>query len=98
MVAYVIVEPVDVSDAEAFQAYRPLGAAAVKAHQGLYAARGADAVPLEGDWTPQKLTLLQFPSLDLARGWYNSPEYRAAREVRAGAARLRLVAFDGTGA
>ena len=97
MVAYVLVEPMAVNDADAFQRYRPMGAAAVAAHQGRYAARGAAALTLEGDWTPEKLTLLEFPSLDLARAWYESAEYRAARAVRAGAARLRLVAFDGTG-
>jgi uncharacterized protein (DUF1330 family) len=28
--------------------------------------------------------VLEFPSMDAARGFYNSPEYLAAREARAG--------------
>jgi len=97
MVAYVIAEAREIIDEDAYQRYRPLGGAAVQAHDGAYLARGGAALALEGDWTPQKLTILQFPSLELARRWYDSPQYTNARSIREGAARMRFVAVDGSG-
>jgi uncharacterized protein (DUF1330 family) len=39
--------------------------------------------------------ILEFPDLETARRWYDSPEYREARRLRDGAARLRMVAVQG---
>lgn len=95
MKAYVIAETQDIIQDSAYQQYRPLGANAVALHQGQYLVRGGAAQSLEGDWHPQKLTILQFPNLDLARAWYDSPEYKHARSVREGAVRMRFVTVDG---
>jgi uncharacterized protein (DUF1330 family) len=50
---------------------------------------------LEGDWRPSRLVVLEFADLAAARRWYDSEQYRQARELRAGAARLNLVAVQG---
>jgi uncharacterized protein (DUF1330 family) len=94
MTAYIVAEAEAILNDEAYQRYRPHGAAAVAAHRGAYLIRGGPAHSLEGDWRPQKLSILQFPSIEMAQAWYDSPEYRAAREMRAGAVRMRLVAVD----
>jgi uncharacterized protein (DUF1330 family) len=95
MTAYVIAEARDITDEAAYQRYRPLGASALAQHHGQYLIRGGAALALEGDWQPQKLSILQFPSVELAQAWYDSPEYRNARAVREGAVRMRFVAVDG---
>jgi uncharacterized protein (DUF1330 family) len=94
MVAYIVAEAPEIIDDAAYQRYRPLGAAAVAQHQGVYLVRGGTAHPYEGDWRPSKVSILQFPSIELATAWYNSPEYTAAREVRRGAVKMRLVGID----
>lgn len=94
MTAFLVAEAQAVLDDAAYQCYRPLGAAAVASHQGTYLVRGGSAHPLEGDWRPQRLSILQFPSIEMAKAWYDSPEYQAARRVRDGAVRMRLVAVD----
>jgi uncharacterized protein (DUF1330 family) len=94
MPAYVIVET-DVSDPDRYEQYKTAASAVVTAHGGRYLARGGDLDVLEGDWRPSRLVVLEFADLAAARRWYDSEQYRQARELRAGAARLRLVAVQG---
>jgi uncharacterized protein (DUF1330 family) len=94
MPAYVIVET-DVSDPDRYEQYKTAASAAVTAHGGRYLARGGDLDVLEGDWRPSRLVVLEFADLAAARRWYDSEQYRQAKELRAGAARLRLVAVQG---
>jgi uncharacterized protein (DUF1330 family) len=96
MTAYVLVE-IRVTDPEAFETYKALSTTALAAHGGTYLARGGATELLEGDPEPERVTLLEFPSADAARAWYDSPEYRLAREARAGAATARFVLVEGTG-
>ncbi|TMG85916.1 MAG: DUF1330 domain-containing protein [Betaproteobacteria bacterium] len=42
-----------------------------------------------------RVVVLEFPSLEQARAFYDSPEYVAARAVREGAAQMNLVAVEG---
>ena len=82
--AYLVVDARS-SDPQAMQRYRELAQVAVAHFGGRYLVRGAPYEVLEGsDWRPQRLVVVEFPSLEKARGFYDSPEYRAAREARAG--------------
>jgi uncharacterized protein (DUF1330 family) len=94
MPAYVIVET-DVSDPERYERYKTAATTAVTAHGGRYLVRGGEQDVLEGDWRPSRLVVLEFEDLAAARRWYDSEQYRQARELRAGAARLSLVAVQG---
>jgi uncharacterized protein (DUF1330 family) len=94
MPAYVIVET-DVSDPERYEHYKTAASAAVTAYGGRYLVRGGEQDVLEGDWRPSRLVVLEFADLAAARRWYDSEQYRQARELRAGAARLNLVAVQG---
>jgi uncharacterized protein (DUF1330 family) len=94
MSAFLVAEAQAILDETAYQRYRPVGAAAVASHQGTYLIRGGSAHTLEGDWRPERLSILQFPSIEMAKAWYHSPEYQAARRIRDGAVRMRLVAID----
>ena len=95
MPAYVIVDLQDIVDAEKLNAYRPHGAAAVQKYGGRYLARGGETASLEGGWTSQRVAILEFATLEQARAWYDSPEYRAARKIRDGASRTRILAVAG---
>lgn len=94
MAAYVIAD-VDVSDPAKYEEYKKLAAAAVAKHGGRYVARGGQSAVLEGGWRPNRLVILEFPTLDQARGFYTSVEYTAARRARAGAARMNMVVVEG---
>jgi uncharacterized protein (DUF1330 family) len=92
--AYIIVET-DIHDPEQYELYKQASPAAVAAGGGRFIVRGGELAVLEGDWQPKRLVLLEFPDLDAAKRFYESPEYQAARRLREGAAALRMVAVEG---
>jgi uncharacterized protein (DUF1330 family) len=94
MPAYVIVET-DVTDPEQYEQYKAASPGAIAAGGGRFLARGGELAVLEGDWRPSRLVVLEFADLDAARRWYESERYQAARQLREGAARLRMVAVQG---
>jgi uncharacterized protein (DUF1330 family) len=94
MPAYVIVET-DIHDPEQYERYKAASPDAVQGGGGRFVARGGELAVLEGDWNPTRLVLLEFPDLETAKRWYDSPEYREVRKLRHGAANLRMVAVEG---
>ncbi|HVS85783.1 MAG TPA: DUF1330 domain-containing protein [Gaiellaceae bacterium] len=94
MPAYVIVET-DISDPEQYELYKQASPGAVASGGGRFVARGGELAVLEGDWEPARIVILEFPDLDAAKAWYVSPEYEDAKRLRAGAAKLRMVAVEG---
>jgi uncharacterized protein (DUF1330 family) len=70
--------------------------AVVRDFAGEYLVRGGRMAVLEGDWNPVRLTVLRYPSFETAQQMYDSPGYRAAREMRAGAtAMFNMVVVEG---
>ncbi|HTU84760.1 MAG TPA: DUF1330 domain-containing protein [Solirubrobacteraceae bacterium] len=94
MPAYIVVET-DISDHEQYELYKQASPAAVKAGGGRFIARGGEVAVLEGDWQPKRVVLLEFPDLEAAKRFYESPEYQEAKRLREGAARLNMVAIEG---
>jgi uncharacterized protein (DUF1330 family) len=94
MPAYVIVET-DIHDPEQYERYKAASADAVHSGGGRFIVRGGELAVLEGDWSPSRLVILEFPDLEAAQRWYDSPEYADAKRLREGAASLRMVAVQG---
>ena len=94
MPAYVVIET-DIHDPEQYEKYKAVSPGAVAAGGGRFVARGGEAAVLEGDWSPSRIVILEFPDLETAKRFYESEEYRAAIELRKGAAHLRMVAVEG---
>ena len=92
---YLVVEA-KVSDPEAYARYKTLAAAAIAQYGGRYLVRGGPAEILEGPWTaPERLVVVEFDSVEQAKIFYASPEYRAARSERAGAAEMNILVVEG---
>ncbi|HLF16918.1 MAG TPA: DUF1330 domain-containing protein [Candidatus Thermoplasmatota archaeon] len=81
MPAFVLVG-VEVTDPEAYKAYRAKAAPTVMAHGGRYVARGGAVHHLEPGWDLHRTVILEFPSVEAAKRWYASPEYRKALPIR----------------
>ena len=90
MAAYVIVE-IEVIDPVGYEEYRKLAGAAVALHGGKFLVRGGKIEALEGDWRPERLVVLEFPSVERAKGWWGSREYGAARAIRERTAKTRMM-------
>ena len=81
MSAYVIVE-VRVTNPEPYAAYRDLATASVARHGGRFLVRGGAVTPLEDGWQPERFVVIEFPSVDAARAFYDSEDYQEALKVR----------------
>jgi uncharacterized protein (DUF1330 family) len=92
--AYILAN-ISVTNPEQYEEYKKLSSAAMKAHGAEVCVRGGKVEVLEGDWTPDRLVLLKFPSVDAARRFNDSVEYGAARKSRQGAALMRMVLVEG---
>ncbi|MBI5351364.1 MAG: DUF1330 domain-containing protein [Chloroflexi bacterium] len=95
MTAYVIVD-IDVHDPAGYEEYKKLAPAAVALYGGKYIARGGKTETLEGDWSPSRLVILEFPNSEQAKKWLNSEEYSAARKMRHATAKSNMVVIEGT--
>jgi uncharacterized protein (DUF1330 family) len=94
MPAYVIFD-IHVDDPDAYGPYRERAGATVEAHGGRYLARGGAHEVLEGEWDVDRLVVLEFPSMERAREWYRSPEYRELARIRQGASHGQAALVEG---
>jgi len=94
MPAYVIAN-VSVHDAAAFEEYRRQVPATIAKHGGRYLVRGGRVDRLEGTWNPARLVVLEFPSMEQARRWYDSEDYREPKALRVKSAMTDVVFAEG---
>jgi uncharacterized protein (DUF1330 family) len=94
MSAYVILD-ISVTDSVRYEEYKRLAPPAIAAFGGKYLARGGKVEVLEGGWAPGRIVVLEFPAAEQAKAWLESPEYRAARALRHGAASTRAIVVQG---
>jgi len=69
--------------------------ATIAQYGGRYLVRGGATETKEGDWSPRRLIVLEFPSLARAHEWFASPEYAPLIALRKRTARTRLVFAEG---
>ena len=50
---------------------------------------------LEGDWPARRRVLLEFPSPEAARAWWDSPEYEKPKAMRRASSNGRLILLEG---
>ena len=94
MAAYLVVD-IDVTNPTQFEEYKKLAPAAVAKYGGRYLIRGGAYEAVEGDWKPQRLTVVEFESMEKAKSFYRSPEYQAAIKARKGAANMDMLLVQG---
>jgi uncharacterized protein (DUF1330 family) len=94
MAAYIVVD-IDVHDAPGLEEYRRQVPATVTKFGGRFLVRGGPFQVLEGGWQPKRMVLLEFPSVEQARRWYDSEEYRPLKAMRLKASTANLVLVDG---
>jgi uncharacterized protein (DUF1330 family) len=93
--AYLLVQ-VDVTNTQQYGEYTKLSPAIIEKFGGRFLARGGRSTTLEGAPAPARVVVIEFPSYERAQAFYDSPEYVAARKVRAGAAKAQFVLVEGS--
>lgn len=94
MTAYILAR-IDVADPEKYKGYTEATPGIIEKFGGRFIVRGGEKVTLEGPEETHRIVLLEFPSLEQAQAFYNSPEYQAAKKLRAGAATGQFVVVEG---
>ena len=94
MAAYVIAN-VTVKDPVRYEDYRRLVGPTLAKYGGRFIARGGAVEVLEGEWRPNRLVIVEFPSMDRAREWWHSPEYAEAKAIRQATSEGTLLILEG---
>ncbi len=94
MAAYVIAD-VEVTDPVAYEDYKRMVPATLAAYGGKFVARGGQVEVLEGAWQPKRVVVIEFESVERAKAWWGSPEYREARELRQRTSVGSLIVVEG---
>lgn len=90
MPALVIVD-VHVTDPAKFEEYRKLVPATLEPYGGTFLARGGQIETLEGGWAPKRIVVIEFPSVEHAKAWWGSEEYRVPKQMRMASAETRMI-------
>jgi len=94
MSAYVIFD-VEIRDPAHFQEFMKGVKPALVAAGGRYLARGGAFKVYEGDWSPRRIVLLEFPSIAAWEDFYNGETYQGLKSIRDECSSARLVSVEG---
>jgi uncharacterized protein (DUF1330 family) len=97
MSAYVIFD-VDIRDPIRYQDYMKRVKPAVDQAGARYLARGGTHKIYEGDWSPRRIVLLEFPSVAAFESFYYGPVYQELKSIRDECSSARLVSVEGLAA
>lgn len=94
-----VVFDLEITDPHGYEEYRLMGQASVKKFGGRVlsgepAPRGV-VEQLEGHWPTKRLVINEFDSVETARQWWNSPEYREASLKRQATSTGRILLVEG---
>lgn len=94
MTAYIVAD-VQVHDPDTFDTYREQVPAVIARYGGRYLVRGGTLHPVEGELGLHRLVVLEFPSLEDARRFYDSPEYAPLLELRQSSTTTKMALVEG---
>ena len=97
MAAYLIVEH-QITDAAKFEEYRVKVGPIIARHGGRYITKSGSHRIIEKDnavWQPERVVLIEFPSMAALDAWYDDPDYQPLIALRRASARDMLIKVDG---
>jgi uncharacterized protein (DUF1330 family) len=94
MKAYLVLE-LSVNDFGGFKKYAAEIPAFIARHSGKYIVQGVQPTPIEGDWKPERMVIIEFPEREKAEAFLSDPEIRDLFKVRHHTTTSRLVLADG---
>ena len=94
MAAYVIVN-VEITDPELYAAYIRVVPPTIAKYGGRFLVRGGRAETLEGSFSPKRVVVLEFPTFERAREWWESEEYHDPKALRQSASITDMILVEG---
>ena len=80
MAGYALID-VEITDQTVFAEFRERAPAVVEAHGGRFLVRGGATEVVQGDWTPHRVVIVEFDSVERAKSWWNSPDHTELRAM-----------------
>jgi uncharacterized protein (DUF1330 family) len=94
MKAFIIID-VKINDPVLYEEYKKLTPASLVPYDGKFLVRGGMTETIEGDWKPGRFVILEFPSVEKAKEWWNSDNYGHAKKIRQRAAHTQMILVEG---
>ncbi len=86
---------IEIHDLEKYERYKAQVAATVEQYGGRYLVRGGAMESVEGAPPLPRIVILEFPSVEQAKAWYNSPEYAPILPLRLAASNGNAFVVEG---
>lgn len=94
MTAYLVVEA-QVDDLSKLKGYQAVVPGLVSKFGGEYIALGGEQESLEGEWGGTRIVIHRWPNREMAKAFWYSEEYEAAKLLRANTGKYRIMLIDG---
>ena len=94
MPAYVVVQ-VEVEDPVRYEDYKVMVPPSLAPFGGRFLVRGGKVETLEGDWAPKRFVMVEFHSLENAKAWWASEEYKDAKALRQATSKTQMIVVEG---
>ncbi|MBR0849920.1 DUF1330 domain-containing protein [Bradyrhizobium diazoefficiens] len=94
MKAYLVLD-LAVNDFAGFKTYIAEIPAFIARHSGQYIVRGVEPTTIEGDWTPERLVIIEFPEREKAQAFLDDPEAQELFKLRHATTTSKLLLADG---
>jgi uncharacterized protein (DUF1330 family) len=94
MSAYVVVQ-VEVEDSVRYEDYKSMVPPSLTPYGGRFIVRGGKVETLEGEWAPKRFVMVEFPSIEKAKAWWDSPEYKDAKALRQATSKTEMIVVEG---
>src|SRR3954447_7608593 len=90
MKAYLVLD-LSVHDFDRFRKYIAEIPAFIAKHSGKYLVRGVEPTPVEGDWKPERMVIIEFPERESAHAFLRDPQVQDLFKLRHDTTSSRLV-------
>src|SRR3977135_743991 len=91
-----VVGDIHITAPAAYEAHVPRALATIARFGGRVIAGGGKIDLLEGEPMPEQIFVIEFPTADAARRWYQSDDYQETLKVRLSASHGRVFLIEGT--
>lgn len=89
-----LIAHITVRDPEAYKEYVAKDTPIVESHGGRFLVRGGDSELREGEANARHV-VIEFPSYQAAKAFYDDPEYQAVADIRRSAANSTMILVEG---
>jgi uncharacterized protein (DUF1330 family) len=94
MKAYLVLD-FSIHDLSGFRPYISAIPAFIDKHGGRYIVRGVEPTVMEGDWRPERMVVIEFPTRENAEAFLRDPDCQELFHVRHKTTTSKLVLVDG---